>query len=75
MADAINTATKFVATHRPASLTWGPVQAIGPDLVDGARHIMSQDAPDLILWGSSTLTSTLLEQDLADEVLLIVYRG
>ena len=27
----------------------------------------------LILWGSSTLTSTLLEHGLADEVLLIVY--
>jgi dihydrofolate reductase len=33
----------------------------------------SQDGPDLILWGSSTLTSTLLEHGLADEVLLIVY--
>src|SRR5947208_524347 len=28
---------------------------------------------DLVLWGSSTLTSTLLEHGLADEVLLIVY--
>jgi dihydrofolate reductase len=27
----------------------------------------------LILWGSSTLTSTLLEHGLADEVLLVVY--
>jgi dihydrofolate reductase len=28
---------------------------------------------DLILWGSSTLTSALLEHGLADEVLLLVY--
>ena len=32
----------------------------------------SQDGPDLILSGSSTLTSTLLEHGLADEVLLAI---
>jgi dihydrofolate reductase len=31
------------------------------------------DGPCLILWGSSTLTSMLLEHGLADEVLLFVY--
>jgi dihydrofolate reductase len=29
--------------------------------------------PDLLLWGNSTLTSTVLEHELADEVALIVY--
>ena len=51
----------------------GPVRGLGPDIVEGTRRIKSQDGPDLILWGSSTLTSTLLEHGLADEVLLIVY--
>jgi hypothetical protein len=37
------------------------------------RRIKPQDGPDLILSGSSTLTSTLLEHGLADEVLLVVY--
>ncbi|HEX3070180.1 MAG TPA: dihydrofolate reductase family protein [Thermoanaerobaculia bacterium] len=73
MADRLNAATKFVATHRPDSLEWGPFEAVGPDIVEGIRRIKSQDGPDLILWGSSTLTSTLLEHGLADEVLLIVY--
>src|SRR5207249_2946890 len=73
IADGINAATKFVATHRPESLEWGPFEAVGPDVVEGIRRIKSQDGPDLILWGSSTLTSTLLEQELADEVLLSVY--
>jgi dihydrofolate reductase len=36
------------------------------------RRIKSQDGPDLILSGSSTLTSTLLEHGLTDGVLLIV---
>ena len=73
MADGLNAATKYVATHRPDSLEWGPFQALGPDVVEVLRRIKSQKGPDLILWGSSTLTSTLLEHALADEVLLIVY--
>jgi dihydrofolate reductase len=73
MADALNAATKYIATHRPESLEWGPFEGLGPDLVEGVRRIKSQDGPDLILWGSSTLTSTLLEHGLADEVLLFVY--
>src|SRR3984957_13798345 len=51
-------ATKYVATHRPESLEWGPFEGLGPDL---------------IVWGSSTLTPVLLEHGLADEVMLLVY--
>ena len=64
---------KFVATHRPDGLEWGPVESLGPDVVEGIRRVKSQDGPDLILSGSSTLTSTTLEHGLADEVLLAVY--
>jgi dihydrofolate reductase len=73
MADRLNAATKFVATHRPDSLGWGPFVGLGPDISEGVRRIKSQDGPDLILSGSSTLTSTLIEHGLADEVLLAVY--
>ena len=71
MADRLNAATKYVVTHRPESLTWGPSEAV-PDTVDGVRRIKATDGPDLILAGSSTLTSALLEQGLADEVNLLV---
>lgn len=73
MADGLNAATKYVATHRPESLAWGPSEGLGPDLVTDVRRIKSEDGPDLVLSGSSTLTSVLLEHGLADEVLLIVY--
>jgi dihydrofolate reductase len=73
MADRLNAATKFIATHRPENLEWGPAQGLGPDPLKGIRRIKAQDGPDLILSGSSTLTSTLLEHGLADEVLLVVY--
>jgi dihydrofolate reductase len=72
MSDRLNAATKYVATHRPESLEWGPFEPVGPDIVADIRRIKSQDGPDLILSGSSTLTSTLLEHGLADEVILIV---
>ncbi len=73
MANRLNRATKHVATHRPESLEWGPFEGLGPDIVEDIRRIKSQDGPDLILWGSSTLTSPLLEHKLADELLIIVY--
>jgi dihydrofolate reductase len=73
MADRLNAATKYVATHRPEGFEWGPSEAIGPDLVEGIRRIKSTDGPDLRLLGSSTLTSTVLEHGLADEVALAVY--
>jgi dihydrofolate reductase len=73
MADILNAATKYVVTHRPESLEWGPFKGIGPDIMDGVRGIKAKDGSDVILWGSSTLTSALLEHGLADEVMLIVY--
>ena len=73
IADGLNAATKYVATHRPESLEWGPVGDLGLDIMEGIRGIKSNDGPDLVVCGSTTLTSVLFEQGLVDEVLLIVY--
>jgi dihydrofolate reductase len=73
MADSINAATKYVATHRPKSLEWGPVEDLGSDIVQGVRRIKEKSGPHLIVWGSSQLTPVLLEHELADEVLLLVF--
>ena len=40
--------------------------------MNGVRSIKAKDGPDLILSGSSTLTSLLLEHGVADDVLLLV---
>jgi dihydrofolate reductase len=72
MADSLNAATKYVATHRPESLAWGPAEALGTDIVAGIRRIKAKDGPDMIVWGSSTLTPVLLDQELADEIVLLV---
>jgi dihydrofolate reductase len=73
MADSLNAATKYVATRRPDSLEWGPAEDLGPDIVEGIRRIKAKGGPDLIVWGSSTLTPVLLEHGLGDEVLLLVF--
>jgi dihydrofolate reductase len=67
LSDALNAATKYIATHRPESLEWGPFEGLGPDIVEDIRRIKLHNGPDLILWGSSTLTSALLEHGLADD--------
>ncbi len=72
MADRLNAATKYVVTHRPESLEWGPFEGIGPDLMEAVRSIKAKDGADLIVSGSSTLTSALLEHGLADEMVLLV---
>jgi dihydrofolate reductase len=73
MADLLNAATKYVVTHRPDSLEWGPVEGIGGDIAAGISALKATNGPDLILWGSSTLTSVLLGEGLVDELVLIVY--
>jgi dihydrofolate reductase len=72
-AAGLNAATKYVATHRPAGLAWGPVGDLGADIMEGIRSLKATDGPDLIVCGSSTLTSVLLEQGLVDEVVLAIY--
>src|ERR1700679_1183513 len=52
-ADALNAATKYVATHRPESLGWGPVGNLGANVMEGIRTGKSTDGPALIVWGSA----------------------
>ena len=73
MADRLNAATKYVATHRPDSLTWGPVGTLGDEVMVGIRDLKARDGPDLIVWGSATLAASLMRQGLVDEMVLIVY--
>jgi dihydrofolate reductase len=72
-ADGLNAATKYVATHRPGGLEWGPVGDLGADVMEGIRRVKAQDGPDLVVCGSASLTAVLLERGLVDEVVLAVY--
>ena len=72
-AAGLNAATKYVATHRPDSLGWGPVGDLGADAMEGIRRLRSQDGPDLLVCGSASLASALLAHGLVDEIVLAVY--
>ena len=69
-ADRLRAATKYVVTHRPESLEWGPFEAVGPDLVEGVERVKASAGPDLVCCGSSTLTSTLIQHGLVDELVV-----
>jgi dihydrofolate reductase len=73
MADGLNAATKYVATHTPKTRAWGPPEDLGADIVAGVRRVKEKSGPQLIVWGSSTLTPVLLEHGLADELMLLVF--
>jgi len=73
IADNFNAGRKYVVTHRPDSLAWGPTEAIGGDVAAGLQRLKSGDGSDLLLWGSASVASVLLEHGLVDEVVLFVY--
>jgi dihydrofolate reductase len=50
LAHGLNAAAKYVATHRPDSLGWGPAEGLGADIMEGVRGVKSKDGPDLIVW-------------------------
>lgn len=73
IAKRFNAVTKFVATHRPESLSWSNSKALGPNVVESVKKLTTEDGPDLLTQGSSELVHQLLEADLVDELRLVVY--
>jgi dihydrofolate reductase len=72
-ADNLNAATKYVATHRPEGLEWGPVGQLSAYAIKGVRGLKSEDGPDLLVCGSASLATVLFAQALVDEVVLAIY--
>ena len=73
MRELMNASTKYVVTHRPESLEWSPFEAVGPDvLVESVRRIKAKSGPHIMVPGSSSVATALLEHGLADEVILLV---
>src|ERR1700743_2442048 len=48
MADRLNAAKKYVVTHRPEGLEWGPFEAVGSDFIESVRGLKSQNGPDIL---------------------------
>jgi len=73
IARAFNPAVKYVATHRPETLTWQNSQSLGPDIVAALRKIKQEDGPDLLIQGSGNLIQTLLANELIDEMTVLTF--
>ena len=73
IADALNPATKYVATHRPDTLAWQNTQSLGPDIVATLRRLKQEDGPDLLIQGSANLIQTLLANGLIDDIRLMIF--
>lgn len=69
----LNGARKYVVTHRPGDLPWGPAERLEGNLAEELKKIQADSGPDLIVCGSGTVTAALLDQGLVDELVLCVY--
>lgn len=73
IARRFNGTTKYVATHRPESLTWQNSRGLGTDVVGALQELKKQDGATLLTQGSSELVHLLLAHDLVDELRLLTY--
>ena len=73
VARTFNGATKYVATHSPATLSWQNSESLGDDVPSRIRELKQQNGPQLLVQGSSELLQILLAHDLIDEIHLLIY--
>jgi dihydrofolate reductase len=64
---------KYVATHRPESLSWQNSKSLGADAIAGLRKLKQEDGPTLVTQGSTELVQQLLAHDLVDELKLMTF--
>ena len=69
-AHAINSATKYVVSHRPVSLDWKTTVLLNGDVVEQIKKLKAENGSELRVHGSGNLIQTLLIHDLVDELWL-----
>jgi dihydrofolate reductase len=71
--NAINKATKYVASHTLTRHEWQKSVFLNQDLVGEIQKLKQQNGPDLQVHGSGNLIQTLLKHDLVDEFWLKIF--
>ena len=66
----INSATKYVVSHRPVNLDWKTTILIDGDVVEKIKKLKTESGPELQVHGSGNLIQTLMKHDLVDELWL-----
>lgn len=72
-ADRMNTLPKYVATTTLEHLEWNNSHAIQGDVADEVSRLKQQPGQDILVAGSRELVRTLMQHDLIDEYVLLVY--
>lgn len=72
-AEALNRATKHVASTTLHELAWENSHLVEGDVADGVRALKAQDGPELQVHGSAGLLQTLLAHRLVDELRLLTF--
>lgn len=69
----LNELPKLVATTRPASLDWGPAEALGGDeLAAQVAQAKGNLERSLVLFGGASTARPLIDADVVDEYLIVV---
>ena len=68
----INNVQKFVVTSTPPAPDWEPTAVVEGDLATFVKDLKRQPGGDIGLHGSISLTQTLLEERLIDEIRLVI---
>jgi len=71
--ELMNNLPKYVATLTAADFTWQNSQALAPNTHAAVTQLKQQYAGDILVMGSGQLVSSLLENDLVDELRLMIY--
>ena len=72
-ADRMNNMPKYVVSTTLKTLEWNNSHLIADSIPDEIQKIKEMPGQNILLAGSSTLLSTLIEHDLVDEYHLLVY--
>jgi dihydrofolate reductase len=72
-ADKFNSMPKYVVSSTLKDPEWTNTTVLDGDIVESVRELRGQLDGDIVVHGSATLTQTLLEHDLVDELRLMVF--
>ncbi|RUO38598.1 hypothetical protein CWE13_02835 [Aliidiomarina shirensis] len=71
LAKALNSIPKFIVSNRPIELTWNNVKRIPGSSLEGIRKELEILAGNAVVFGSPTLASSLLNEELVDELHIV----
>src|SRR5919199_1601462 len=72
-ADKMNSMPKYVVSTTLTDPEWNNTTVISDNVADEVAKLKERDGGDILVYGSATLMDTLLQHDLIDELVLMVF--